>query len=193
MKSTVNKDITVNKLIKMSGDEFFKIGTSERAKRVGKFTYLGFKYVLHRNDKKKLVVYIKLYFIAQGAKNNGKRERYTLVAMLPFKRKIKNMKRLYDLPVKLFSSDPSFKWYFAYALNKYNLVINDEKVILRHLGESLTTAPKKRNPDLVKQLTKHFYKFFVFISNKKPREYLNDKFELSPDFTTPILNKGGLK
>lgn len=181
--------ISVNKLIKLSGDEFFNIGTAQRAKGVGKFTYLGFKYVLHRNSKKKLIVYIKLYFIVQGVKNDGKRERYTLAAMFPYKRDIKNMKRLFDLPVKLFSSDPSFKWFFAYALNKSNLVINDEKIVLAHLGESLTKAPKKRNPNLVKQLTKHFYKFFVFIGNKKPKEYLDDKFELEPNFKMPILNK----
>ena len=181
--------ISVNKLIKLSGDDFFSIGITERAKQVGKFKYLGFKYVLHRNSKKQLVVFIKLYFIVQGAKHNNKRERYTLAAMFPYKRKIKNMKRLYDLPVKLFSSDPSFKYYFAYALNKSNLVITDERVIIKHLGESLTKPPVKRNPNLVKQLTKHFYKLFKFIANKKPKDYLDKKYELDLNFSMPILNK----
>ena len=187
--SGIPNGISINKLIKMSGDSFFKIGTDLRSKTVGKFTYLGFKYVLHRNSKKNLVVFIKLYFIVQGVKHDGKRERYTLAAMLPYRSDIKNMKRLYDLPVKLFSSDPSFKWYFAYVLNKSDLVINDEKIILAHLGESLTKPPKKRNPNLVKQLTKHFYKFFIFIANKKPKEYLDKKYELEPNFKMPILNR----
>jgi len=177
---------SIKDLIKFSKNTIFSRPIQQRVKQVGNFKYLGFKYSIHKNKQNKLQVYIKLYFIVQGAKYKNKRQKYILVVMLPYIRKIKNLKRLYDLPVKLFSSDPSFKYYFAYVLYKSNLLIDDEKQILRYLGRALTQEPIKRNPAFHKELTKHFFKLFQFIANKSPRQYLDDRHELPPDFKIPI-------
>jgi hypothetical protein len=183
------KEITVNKLLEYSKNSFFKINTDIRAKRVGTFKYIGFKSVFHRNKDKKLVLYVDLIFLVKGENHKGKRETYTIIAKFPYVKGIKNLKRLYDLPVKLFSSDPSFKYYFAYVFKQNNLLINNEKDLVLWLGDALLKPPTKRNPNQHKELTKHFYKFFIFISNKKPKDILDKRFELKTDFKIPILNK----
>ena len=182
--------LSVNELIEISQKQFFKVGIKERASTLGGFKYVGFQYTFHRDKKKQLVVYVNLYFYHQGSnvdltKNaKGKtikskrkpRETYLLVAKFPYSMKQKNMKRLYDVPLQIFSSDPSFKFYFAYALNKMDAVVTDEKMIVKWLGKSLTDAPKITNPDLMTQLTKHFYKFFKFIANVRPKAYMDKKY-----------------
>ena len=193
--------LNVNELIDLSQSSFFQVGIKDRASNLGTIKYVGFKYTFHRNRKKQLVVYINLYFYMKGAsfdfKKNKKgktvkgkrkpRETYLLVAKFPYNMKIKNMKRLYDVPLQLFSSDPSFKFYFAYALHKMNAVVTDDANLVNWLGKSLTDAPRITNPDMVTQLTKHFYKFFKFISNVRPKAYMEKKYLLNND--TKIVNE----
>ncbi|MCK5536496.1 MAG: hypothetical protein KAI79_06695, partial [Bacteroidales bacterium] len=135
--------LTVNELYTLSQSSMFKTKTKVRASKVGKIHYVGFKYTYHRDHQgdKKLIVYINLYFYVMGASHKGKREKYLLVAKFPYTTKIKNMKRLYDEPVQIFSSDPSFKYYLTYALNKFNAVITDDLTFVNHLGQSLTQKP----------------------------------------------------
>jgi len=187
--------LSVNELIDLSQSDFFRVGIKERASNLGDLRYLGFKYVFHRDTDGKLVVFVNLYFYMKGANfdfkkdKKGKvykggtkpRETYLLVAKFPYSDKVKNMKRLYDVPLQLFSSDPSFKFFFAYALNKLDAVVTDDSQLLSWLGESLTKAPNRNNPQLTTQLTKHFYKFFHFISNVRPKDYLDEKFVLKKD------------
>ena len=187
-------ELSVNELIKITQSNFFKVSIKERASTLGKFKYLGFKPVLHRNKKKQLVVYISLYFYHQGSnyalsknakgktvKKKQKRQTYLLIAKFPHNMKVKNMKRLYDVPLQLFSSDPSFKFFFAFALNNLDAVITDEPLMRKWLGKALTTPPDIRNDSWETHLTKHFYKMFQFISNVRPKAYLGDKFKIAQD------------
>ena len=81
-----------------------------------------------------------------------------------------------DVPVELFSSDPSFLFYFAYALNKQNAVIQDHIKYTKWLGNSLTKRPLRNNPNLRTELTKHFYKVLQFLRTQPPSKYLDEKF-----------------
>ena len=180
--------LTVNELMKLSNRDFFKKSIVERASKVGTLKYQGFKYTFHRDKDKKLVVYVNLYFYMRGAKTKRSRENYLLVAKFPYTRKVKNMKRLYDEPIQIFSSDPSFKFFFAYTLNRFNAVVTDDPVMLDHLGKALTTAPKQKNPEMMVQLTKHFYKFFQFIENNRPKEYMDKKYQIPSNTKVKVLN-----
>jgi hypothetical protein len=116
------------------------------------------------------------------------RENYLLVAKFPYNIKIKNMKRLYDVPLQIFSSDPSFKYFFAFALNRLNAVVTDDQTLVSWLGKSLTTEPKKRNPNLQVELTKHFFKFFKFIGTQRPKTYLDKRYNIPSNTSVSILN-----
>jgi len=189
--------LSVNEMIDLTSTPFFTKSIGERTKDLGDVKYVGFKYVFHRDTDKKLVTYVNLYFYMkgsntasnkQGKKVKKSRENYLLVAKFPYTLHIKNMKRLYDLPMQIFSSDPSFKYYFAYALNKLNAVVTDDKALVSHLGVSLTSKPSKTNPDMQIQLTKHFFKFFKFIANKKPKDYLAKKYMIPMNTRVKVLN-----
>ncbi len=98
------------------------------------------------------------------------------------------MKRLYGLPMQIFSSDPSFKYFFAYALNEMNAIVTDDKALVNWLGKSMTTKPKTNNPNFKVQLTKHFYKFFKFLANTRPKDYLDKKWMLPTDMKVKVMN-----
>ncbi len=200
MKGLPTSRLDVDELMKLSKQPFFATSIQERASEVGNFKYIGFKYTYHRTVTRKLVVYANLYFYVQGArppkpkkgsksKRSSKRETYLIVSKFPYTTEVKNMKRLYGLPMQLFSSDPSFKYFFAYALNEMNAVVTDDKVLLNWLGKSITTKPKTNNPQFKVQLTKHFYKFFKFIENNRPRDYMAQKYMLAPTDNVKVLNE----
>ena len=202
MKGLPTSKLTVNELIDLTSKNFFKLGISTRASNLGSLKYIGFKYTFHRDTDGKLVVFVNLYFYMKGANadhykdKKGKiktskrkpRETYMLVAKFPYSHKVKNMKRLYDVPLQIFSSDPSFKYFFAYALNKLDAVVTDDGKLVDWLGESLTKAPMHNNPNLTVQLTKHFFKFFKFIANNRPNKYMDSKYQIRSD--AKIINKG---
>jgi len=199
MKGLPTSRLDVDELIKLSSQPFFKTSIQERASEVGDFKYIGFKYTYHRTVTRKLVVYVNLYFYVKGSrppkpkskktKRSSKRETYLLVAKFPYTTEVKNMKRLYNLPMQIFSSDPSFKFYFAYALNQMNAVVTDDEELVNWLGKSMTTKPKINNPQFKVQLTKHFYKFFKFIANSKPKDYLDQKWMMNPNTRVKIFNE----
>lgn len=200
-KGLPQSKLTVNELIDMTQSDFFSTSIADRSSNLGALKYLGFKYTFHRDNDGKLVVFVNLYFYMKGAdadfsKNKkGKlvkskrktRETYMLVAKFPYSNKVKNMKRLYDVPLQLFSSDPSFKFFFAYALNKLDAVVTDDGKLVDWLGESLTKKPSHNNPEMTTQLTKHFYKFFQFIANKRPKDYMDDRHIIRSD--AKIVNR----
>jgi hypothetical protein len=200
-KGLPDSKLTVNELIDLSQSDFFTVGIHERQSTVGSLKYIGYKYTFHRDEDGKMVVFVNMYFYMKGSnmdlgkdkkgktvvKRRKKRETYLLVAKFPYTLKIKNMKRLYDVPIQLFSSDPSFKYFFAYALHNLGAVVTDDGKLVDWLGKSLTTKPKFTNPNMKVQLTKHFYKFFRFIANNRPKEYLSDKYLLRSD--AKIVNK----
>ena len=189
IKSIPNSRLTVNELYNLSNTSMFKTSIEDRAFKVGKVIYKGFKYIYHRNPKGKLVLYVNLYFYVNGAPHKSIRERYLLVAKFPYIKDIKNIKRLYNYPVQIFSSDPSFKYYLTYALNQFNAVITDDIQYVNHLGKSLTTKPNINNPKRMAELTKHFFKFFNFIGNVPPKRYLDKKYEIDPKDNIRIINK----
>ncbi len=194
-KGLPDSKLSVDELIKLSQQNFFKVGIQERSSNLGGIKYLGFKYVFHRDIDDKLVIYVSLYFYMKGSTStmykdtkgvtrSGKkhpRETYLLVAKFPYTTEIKNMKRLYDTPLQIFSSDPSFKYFFAYSLNKMGAVVTDDGKLVDWLGESLTKEPRQNNVDLKVQLTKHFYRFFQFIGNNRPKDYLDPKMQIRGD------------
>lgn len=189
--------LSVNELLDLTEEPFFKKSIGDRIKDLGTLRYVGFKYTFHRDTDNKLVAYVNLYFYMKGSTFGGSkkgttikkaRENYLLVAKFPYTLKVKNMKRLYDLPMQIFSSDPSFKFYFAYALNRLNAVVTDDKTLVDHLGISMTTKPTQTNPDLQIQLTKHFYKFFNFIANQKPKDYLDKKYMIPSTTKVKVIN-----
>lgn len=200
-KGLPKSKLSVNELVEMSQRSFFKVDTKTRANNLGALKYIGFKYTFHRDTDGKLVVFVNMYFYMKGANfdyikdkkgktkatKRKKRETYMLVAKFPYSHKVKNMKRLYDVPLQIFSSDPSFKYYFAYALNKLDAVVTDDGKLVSWLGESLTKAPNHNNPNLTVQLTKHFWKFFNFIANNRPNQYMDKKYMLRAD--AKIINK----
>ncbi len=197
LKGLPKSHLSVNEMISLTAQPFFQKSIGERTKDLGGIRYVGFKYTFHRDTDEKLVTYVNLYFYMKGSNSAGEkkgkkikktRENYLLVAKFPYTLAIKNMKRLYDLPMQIFSSDPSFKYFFAYALNGLNAVVTDDDLLVKHLGKSLSTKPKKTNPDLQVQLTKHFYNFFKFIANKKPKEYLSKKYMIPTSTKVKVLN-----
>lgn len=197
IKGLPESHLSVNEMIELTSQPFFQKSIGERTKDLGTLRYVGFKYTFHRDTDDKMVVYVNLYFYMKGSNFGGikkgkkvkkTRENYLLVAKFPYTLKVKNMKRLYDLPIQIFSSDPSFKYYFAYALNNLNAVVTDDHVLVKHLGVSLTKKPSRTNPDLQIQLTKHFYRFFQFIANKKPKDYLDKKYMIPSNAKIKVIN-----
>jgi len=195
-----NSKLSVNELVDMTHKNFFKLGIRDRASNLGSLRYIGFKYSFHRDHDKKLVVFVNLYFYMKGSdgtlykdkkgsvkKRRKSRETYMLVAKFPYSNKVKNMKRLYDVPLQIFSSDPSFKYFFAYPLHKLGAVVTDDGKLVDWLGESLVKSPKHNNPDMTVQLTKHFFKFFQFIANKRPKDYLDKRYIIRSD--AKIINR----
>jgi len=99
------------------------------------------------------------------------------IIQLPYRQEYreKSFQSFYEeTPIKIFSSDPSFQYFLAYALNKVNAVVINRETS-KHLGVALTKKPKTRNPVLHKELNKHMYKLIEFISSKKLNRYINEK------------------
>jgi len=193
IKGFSKSNLSVNEFFRLSEQPFFSRSITERAKEVNKPKYKGFKYSVHYDSiTNKLILFVNLYFFIKGAKNKktGKRETYLLTVKFPYYKNIKTFKKLYDVPIQLFASDPSFKYYFAFVLNKHNAVVLDEKEFIKHLGLALTVPPRKRNPNWKVQLTKHLYKLFLFLKNIHPKKYLDKKWEISPSKRITINDKG---
>jgi len=184
--------LSLKKLIDMSQLPFFKKSIKERAKPVGKPKYYGYKFTYHYDPvSNKIILFVNLYFIIKGAKHKDKRNTYLVVIKFPYYKKIKNFRRLYDIPVQVFASDPSFKFYFAYVLhNLYGAVVLDEPEFVKHLGIALTRAPKVRNPDLIAQLTKHLYKIVTFLATQSPKKYLTPAYQI-PSSKRITIDKDG--
>jgi len=169
-------------LIAHSQDTMFKKGISERVKMIGGFSYKGFEYVYHQGKNDKIYLFVTLYFEIVSApyklkgKKKTKREKYTLAVKFPYIQGMKKLEKLMDVPVELFSSDPSFLFFFAYALNKKNAVIKDHPKYTDWLGSALTKKPNKNNPNLRTELTKHFYKVLQFLRTQSPSKYLDERY-----------------
>jgi len=186
-------DLSVEEFFRLSEKPFFSRSITERAKEINKPKYQGFKYSVHYDSiSNKLILFVNLYFFIKGAKNKktGNRETYLLTVKFPYYKDIKTFKKLYNVPIQIFASDPSFKYYFAFVLNQHNAVVLDEKEFIKHLGIALTVPPKVRNPNWKVQLTKHLYKLFQFLKNVHPKKYLDKKWEIKTSKTITINKKG---
>lgn len=172
--------IDLDTLIKNTQKTMFKRNIYERVSKIGQFDYLGFEYTYNKNKKGNLTLFITLYFSAVSApfKRKGKRKyerkRYLLGVKFPYIDGMKNFKKLQNVPIKLFSSDESFNYFFAYALNLKNAVILDDPKFKNHLKKSINTKPIKRNPNLILELTKHIYKVVDFLLKNSPLYYLDE-------------------
>jgi len=181
IKGYPKSDLTVNEFIQLTKKPFFSRGIEERYKRVSDPKYKGFKYSIHYDSSaNKLILFVNLYFFVKGEKGtDGKRKTYLLSVKFPYYKDIKTFKKLYNIPIQVFSSDPSFKYYFAYVLNKHNAVILDEETFSKWIKKAIAIPPKKNNPNWKVQLTKHLYKLFKFLQNVHPRTYLAKKWEIN--------------
>ena len=177
----------------------FKKPVEERAKRVGKIRYIGYKNNFYKKEGK-IVRYIAYFFLVQGKKHELKKKKlnyrneYLIIIEMPYVRNVKNMKRIYNLPVKIFASDPSFIFFGdAWILyNNYKAFYIDNQTI-KWAHYAITHPPLKRNPNFIPYLTKHAFKLiFKFLLNKKPKELLK-KQEIKnykiPQWTYPPKKK----
>jgi len=192
-------NIELDDLIKNTQNKsIFKKDIWERVKKIGHFEYLGFEYTYNRNKKGNLTLFITMYFYVTSAphkkKAGNKRDRYKifrkkyLVAIkFPYIDGMKNYNRLLNVPIKIFSSDESFNYFLAYALNTHNAVILDDPVFINHIHYAITHKPRIRNPELKTELTKHLYKVIEFLLKYRPIDYLDDKYLL--DKIPKIPNK----
>jgi hypothetical protein len=174
-------DISTITLINHTNSTMFKRPVSERVKSLGGFTYKGFEYVYHQGKDGRTYLFITLYFniISSPKTKKGKkakRETYLLAVKFPYLQGMNKMDKVFDAPVELFSSDPSFMFYFAYALKTHRAVIDDHPKFTKWLGEALTRKPKIRNPNLRTELTKHFYKVLIFLKTQPPKKYLDKRY-----------------
>jgi hypothetical protein len=177
--------LTIKKLKLFTKKTMFKQPINVRKKEVGKVTYLGWSKEIYSYDINKLVSATNFYFLVEGKKYFDKkrkkylRPKYLQILQVPYiKDYPKRFKFLYDEHnVKIYSSDPSFKYYLAFALNKANAVVVN-KYTKKELGIALTHYPKIRNPKLHKEMNKHFYKLVEFISTKKVEKYMSKKYYL---------------
>jgi len=175
--STIDLDI----LVTNANSTMFKKSIDERVSNIGDFKYLGFEYTYDKNKQGNVVLFINMYFLATSAphklKSGGKkRYKYLLGIKFPYIDGMKTMKKINNVPIKIFSSDPSFNYFFAFALNRINAVILDHPKFIKHLSKSLNVKPKKRNPNLRKELTKHLYKVVKFLLRYSPMEYLDEQY-----------------
>ena len=190
----IESKLDIRHLKNFTKNTMFKISINKRKKEVGKIFYKGWSLELYKEDNYFLAV-ANLYFFVQGKKYFDKQKRkyvrptYLEILQIPYKKSYKeSFDVLYEkTPIKIFSSDPSFKFYLAYALNKANaVVIND--YTKKELGIALSNRPIINNPFLHKEFNKHFYKLVEFIAKRKVAHYLNDKYYLGIN-KMPNLNK----
>lgn len=159
----------------------FKRPINKRKKEIGQIKYLGWSKEII-SDGNKLRAMCNLYFLVEGKihkdKKTGKRIRpkYTEIIQIPYKKEYKEkFEVLYDkTPIKIFSSDSSFKYFLAYALNSVNAVVLNKKT-KQWLDKSLIKKPKIRNTNLHKEMNKHMYKLVEFLTTKKISRYINNK------------------
>ena len=186
--------ITIYHLKQFTKNTMFKIPINKRKKQVGKITYKGWSRELYSLGNR-IIAVINLYFIVEGKKYFDKkkkkylRPKYLQILQIPYKKSYhKRFKAIYDdIPVKIYSSDPSFKYYLAYALNTIKAVVINKET-QKELGIALTQRPNIRNPKLHKEMNKHFYKLVEFLATKKMANYLNDKYYLGIN-KMPHINK----
>jgi len=177
-------NIDVRHLKNYTKHTMFKIPINKRKKQLGKITYKGWSIEIYGAGNN-FVAVANLYFVVEGKKYKEKltgrilRPKYMQVLQIPYKKSYhKRFETLYEgTPVKIYSSDPSFKYYLAYALNTINAVVINEET-KKNLGIALTKRPRIRNPKLHKEFNKHFYKLIEFISTKKINKYLDKKYYL---------------
>ena len=182
--------IELKHLIAGAQKTMFKRDIFERVKRLGHFEYLGFEYTYNRNKKSNLTLFITMYFYVTSAPHkkaikNGKtktykesRKKYLVGVKFPYINGMKDYDKLQNVPIKIFSSDESFNYFFAYALNTSNAVILDDPKFINHLKTALSKRPSKRNPNLKLELTKHLYKVIEYLLKNKPIDYLDEKYLL---------------
>ena len=186
--------INIRNLKEYTKNTMFKTPINKRKKELGKITYKGWSKELYSLGNR-IVAVINLYFIVEGKKYFDKkrkrhlRPKYLQILQIPYKKSYHSrFQAIYDdVPVKIYSSDPSFKYYLAYALNTINAVVRNKETE-KELGVALRRRPSIRNPKLHKEFNKHFYKLVEFIATKKMSKYLDEKYYLGID-KMPQINE----
>jgi len=172
-------ELNLKDLIKLTEEPFFKIPISERYKQVSNPTYLGWDYKFYQDEDGRVKVWIEVYFKIKGAKHVKKkkgisyRNTYIVALEFPYIKNIRTFQKMYQMPVRVFSSDPSFMFYFAYAFHTRDGVITDRPEFKKWINYAITHYPKIRNPMLITQLAKHLYKLVRFLAKEKTRNYLD--------------------
>ena len=178
-------NVTIGYIRKMTEISFFKKSIQERKNELGKVFYTGF--TMEKKDKE--VETFNFHFIVEGKYNQlYGRPKYLEIIQIPV---TKEFRKFYDLyneqPVKIFSNDPSFKYYMAYALNKYGGVIINNAT-KKHLGKALTTPARKNNPNNKIMMNKHLYFLTDFLKPKRIKNYLQEKYFIDKNKFNDIWN-----
>jgi hypothetical protein len=180
----VESKINIRNLKEFTKRTMFRTPINKRKKDVGAITYKGWSIELYSAGNS-IVGVANLYFLVEGKKyidkktKKIKRPKYYQILQIPYKKSYNiSFGKMYDdTPVKIFSQDPSFKYYLAYALNTINAVVINKET-KKHLGIALTKRPTMRNKKLHKEFNKHFYRVVEFIASKKISKYLDKKLYL---------------
>jgi len=177
----IQSSLTIRTLKEATKNTMFKTPINQRKKELGKIEYKGWSIEMDSvgSEFKGLATF---YFLVESKLHKDKktkktkRFKYIQILQIPYKKSLKEkFIKIYDTyPVKIYSSDPSFKYYFAYVLNTQNAVVVN-KTTKKNLGIALTKKPLVRNKKFHKEFNKHFYKLVEFISSKKVSTYMNDK------------------
>lgn len=179
--------LTVAHLRRLSRTPYFKRSIQERSSELGGVRYVGFT----MDTKIGSSEYFNFCFVVEGAfsKKINKRPEYLEILQVEITDEFKKFFNLYNKqPVKIFSSDPSFKYYIAYALTKRNAVIINPATV-KHLGKSLTRPAIRNNPRNKLMMNKHFYFLTKFIRSDSILQYMSKKYLLDKDKFTFLWKK----
>jgi hypothetical protein len=171
-------NLRIKTLRRLTEKEFFKDDIYERISKLSNVKYIGF--TMERKTKK--TEYFNFHFIVEGKKHKilG-RPKYLQIIQIPITDKFKKFYRLYDeQSVKVFSNDPSFKYFMCYALAKKKAVIVNSAT-KKFLGRALIEPPRKTNPQLKLMLNKHMYYMLGFLANDNIDKFLSKKYYLDKD------------
>jgi hypothetical protein len=185
--------MTIKDLMKETPRAWFK-----RASKVGPIKYIGYK--LHiknsrelKSDDKILILYARMFFEVTGATKykNGKVNKYLLCVEMPYRKDGKRPSLMYELPLKIFSSDPSFNFYIANSLKKTENLLRDEnfdrylsKALIAPSRNHITDDKGRSNEPL---LSKHFIRLFQHIAQMRFKSLMDVSKKLSQEWDPKLI------
>lgn len=138
-----------------------------RSTTLGRISYLGWCNDVTSSKDGKKILYIIMFFEIVGSPDGG-RKKYKIALRVPYRRD-DNFSDLFDLPLKLVASDPSFYFFQANQFKRSNNIINIPEV-RKALGKAWNKPVKRYKGG--EHMTKHLYRLFRFLGNNPLKKYL---------------------